>query len=455
MADRPLLAVLAASAVAAAVLLLRKRRTTAAARTKDPTSDKLVVVVGLGGVGSHAAHLLVRGGVRRLRLVDFDQVSLSSLNRHATAVRWHVGTPKALALRASLLAIAPDAEIEACVELFNEATAAELLDNRPTLVVDCIDDLATKAALLGHCVREGLPVLCALGAGGKADACALHIGKLSEVFNDPIATSMLKRLRKQRLQQAGAAAAASALEVVEDGGGGSSSGARGGGKSAAVGGEGGEGCDWLTDMAHQVSVVYSSEQQRVALMPLPEGVAASELGNVSSFRVRVMPVLPPLPAAVGAALAAHAIATLSGVPVTPVARPVPSLSSAFLTKLQRKFVQHETKELKRPAAEATLSLHEVALIVCDVFRCRCALTGRRLHDPARPAFCLVRYDARRAADVSNVLFTVAEAAAAHERDGIDALPPPLRKEIDRAVAEGLAGRRVSLFEAALHAPGPG
>ena len=50
-------------------------------------TEPLVVVVGLGGVGSHAAHLLLRGGVRRLRLVDFDQVSLSSLNRHATAVR--------------------------------------------------------------------------------------------------------------------------------------------------------------------------------------------------------------------------------------------------------------------------------------------------------------------------------------------------------------------------------
>ena len=74
------------------------------------STEPLVVVVGLGGVGSHAAHLLLRGGVRRLRLVDFDQVSLSSLNRHATAVRRDVGTPKARALRDQLLRIAPDAQ---------------------------------------------------------------------------------------------------------------------------------------------------------------------------------------------------------------------------------------------------------------------------------------------------------------------------------------------------------
>ena len=77
------------------------------------STEPLVVVVGLGGVGSHAAHLLLRGGVRRLRLVDFDQVSLSSLNRHATAVRRDVGTPKVRAVRDQLLRIAPDAQASA------------------------------------------------------------------------------------------------------------------------------------------------------------------------------------------------------------------------------------------------------------------------------------------------------------------------------------------------------
>ena len=77
------------------------------------STQPLVVIVGLGGVGSHAAHLLLRGGVRRLRLVDFDQVSLSSLNRHATAVRRDVGTPKVRAVRDQLLRIAPDAQVTA------------------------------------------------------------------------------------------------------------------------------------------------------------------------------------------------------------------------------------------------------------------------------------------------------------------------------------------------------
>ena len=101
----------------------------------------LVVVVGLGGVGSHAAQLLVRGGVHRLRLIDFDQVTLSSLNRHATATRADVGLPKADVLRAALLRIEPSAEIETCVELFNANAAERLLQGSPAIIVDCIDDL--------------------------------------------------------------------------------------------------------------------------------------------------------------------------------------------------------------------------------------------------------------------------------------------------------------------------
>ena len=300
----PIASITVAATLAVALLIRRSRRspTSSAAATGTLSASALhsqsplVIVVGLGGVGSHAAHLLLRGGVRRLRLIDFDQVTLSSLNRHASAAREDVGTPKVRALREYLLRVAPSADIEAIVALYDAPAAACLLAGEPALVVDCIDDLATKAALLGHCVREGLPVLSALGAGGKGDCCAFHVGRLSEVFDDPIARSLLKRLRKSGPEPAPDAAAASA-EVLQPGGGG---GAPGGGQVA-----------WWEEMCHRVPVVYSSEAQQVGLLPLPAGAAASEIGSQASFRVRVMPVLPPLPAAMGAALAAHALSRLA------------------------------------------------------------------------------------------------------------------------------------------------
>lgn len=87
-----------------------------------------VVVVGVGGVGSHAAHMLARSGVGRLRLVDFDNVTLSSLNRHAVATRADVGTPKVAAMRRHLQQIVPDCQVEALPVMFEASCADELLE---------------------------------------------------------------------------------------------------------------------------------------------------------------------------------------------------------------------------------------------------------------------------------------------------------------------------------------
>jgi tRNA A37 threonylcarbamoyladenosine dehydratase len=87
-----------------------------------------VVVVGVGGVGSHAAHLLARSGVGKLRLIDFDNVTLSSLNRHAVATRADVGTPKVTAMKRHLQQTVPGCEIEDLPVMFAADCADELLD---------------------------------------------------------------------------------------------------------------------------------------------------------------------------------------------------------------------------------------------------------------------------------------------------------------------------------------
>lgn len=87
-----------------------------------------VIVVGVGGVGSHAAHLLARSGVGKLRLIDFDNVTLSSLNRHAVATRADVGTPKVTAMKRHLKETVPNCEIEDLPVMFEADCADELLD---------------------------------------------------------------------------------------------------------------------------------------------------------------------------------------------------------------------------------------------------------------------------------------------------------------------------------------
>jgi tRNA threonylcarbamoyladenosine dehydratase len=92
--------------------------------------EAFVIIVGLGGVGSHAAHMLARSGVRRLRLIDFDQVTLSSLNRHAVATWADVGTSKAQALKDRLMAIVPGADIDARAQVRRALLAMHALLHR-------------------------------------------------------------------------------------------------------------------------------------------------------------------------------------------------------------------------------------------------------------------------------------------------------------------------------------
>lgn len=108
-----------------------------------------VVVIGLGGVGSHAASMLLRSGVGRLLLVDFDQVSLSSLNRHAVATRSDVGIPKAQCLKEHFMSIFPECHIEVKVLLYDASSEDEVLSGHPDFVLDCIDNIDTKRVCVG------------------------------------------------------------------------------------------------------------------------------------------------------------------------------------------------------------------------------------------------------------------------------------------------------------------
>lgn len=126
-----------------------------------------VIVVGAGGVGSWAATMLVRSGVGRVRIIDFDQVSLSSLNRHACATQADVGTSKVDCIAKYLSSVAPFVQMEPVTALWNMDCAAELLEGNPDFVIDAIDNIDTKVDLLTYCNKNGLPVISAMGADVK------------------------------------------------------------------------------------------------------------------------------------------------------------------------------------------------------------------------------------------------------------------------------------------------
>jgi tRNA A37 threonylcarbamoyladenosine dehydratase len=266
-----------------------------------------VLVVGLGGVGSHTAHMLARAGVRYLRLVDFDQVTLSSLNRHAVATLKDVGLPKATVLSNYLRQICPDENrlvLDPVVKMFtgDKEKDGTMLDDPPggwDIVIDAIDDVPTKANLIAHFAKRGVRVISCMGAGGKADPTRVHISDLRSASRDPLATSV-----RQKLRLMGKKDAKESGDKITNGSG------------IAVGG-------WLSciDDDTKVSVVYSSEKVVAKLANITEEQKEEGMHNfgaVDNMRVRVLPVVGTMPAIMGQTLAAMAVCELGGKPFSPV-----------------------------------------------------------------------------------------------------------------------------------------
>ncbi|KAE8246339.1 hypothetical protein A4X13_0g5834 [Tilletia indica] len=156
-----------------------------------------IIIVGLGGVGSHAALALLRSGISHLRLIDFDQVSLSSLNRHACATLADVGRSKVLVCQEKFGAIAPWANVEAVNELFRGSEAVRLLTGprKPDYIIDAIDNIDTKVDLLAFAYNNDIRIITASGAGAKSDPSRIQIADLSATSEDPLARAVRRRLR--------------------------------------------------------------------------------------------------------------------------------------------------------------------------------------------------------------------------------------------------------------------
>ncbi|ORZ39044.1 hypothetical protein BCR44DRAFT_1387121 [Catenaria anguillulae PL171] len=303
-----------------------------------------VVVVGVGGVGSHAAHMLARGGVGFIRIIDFDQVTLSSLNRHAVATFSDVGTPKVMAMMRRLGDIAPHAQIDPINKLFSGDAAEELLlladGSKPDFVIDAIDHLPSKVALIAYCKQHGIPVIASMGSGAKADPSRIFLCDISETTEDPLARSVRYQLRKQY------------------------------------------GID------HNVPVVYSTERATPGLGLIQPGAAGStdlaEFAPLPTFRASILPVMGPLPAMFGNALAATVLSHLATFKCLPLPTTRPSRTKDY-AKLVRDLAKECEKHLsaskvstgvQNGAAHVQLTLDDVAVIVEDVWGMRSAVSQR-------------------------------------------------------------------------------
>lgn len=160
-----------------------------------------VAIVGLGGVGSCVAEALVRSGVGAFTLIDGDGVDASNVNRQMEATALTLGQPKVVAMRERMLTVNPAATIDARAEYFAAGRLGLLTEPRCDFVVDAIDDIEAKVALIVAAQRNGLPVVSSMGAGNKLDPTAFRVGDIYATSVCPLAKVMRRRLRERGVKR--------------------------------------------------------------------------------------------------------------------------------------------------------------------------------------------------------------------------------------------------------------
>lgn len=156
-----------------------------------------VLVVGLGGVGAYAAEMIARAGVGFMTVADADIVSISNINRQLVALHSTVGRPKAEVLAERLHDINPELELTVVNRYIRDDETYALLDSaRFDYVVDAIDTLSPKLALIAAALERGYPLVSSMGAGAKTDPTKMEIADISRTHHCPLAHMLRKRLHK-------------------------------------------------------------------------------------------------------------------------------------------------------------------------------------------------------------------------------------------------------------------
>jgi len=156
-----------------------------------------VMVIGIGGVGSWAVEALARSGIGELTLVDMDVVAASNINRQLPAMTATLGQEKIAVMAERCYSINPRIKVNLVDDYLSSDNVKEILAMAPDLVLDCIDDVKAKLALMLHCRFNKIPLIVSGGAGGKLDPLKIRVADLSKTEQDPMLAKLRTQLRSK------------------------------------------------------------------------------------------------------------------------------------------------------------------------------------------------------------------------------------------------------------------
>ena len=156
-----------------------------------------VCVIGIGGVGSWAAESLARTGVGKITLIDHDDIAESNINRQIHSLSSTIDQSKVSAMAERINLINPDCTVNIIDDFITETNCQKYLEQNYDYVIDAIDSIKFKCAIIYYCKRNKIPILTTGGAGGLTDPTQIDVCDLAKTWNDPLAAKVRSQLRWQ------------------------------------------------------------------------------------------------------------------------------------------------------------------------------------------------------------------------------------------------------------------
>lgn len=167
----------------------------------DKIQHSHAAVFGVGGVGSYAAESLARCGLGRLTLVDFDNIAVHNINRQIHALTSTVGEKKVEVMAARLKDINPNIQIDIFPNKVSSENIREFFYCRPDYILDAIDDVEAKIALILYGREQEIPLISSMGTGNKLDPSGLEVADISQTSVCPLCRSVRRSLRQQGVEK--------------------------------------------------------------------------------------------------------------------------------------------------------------------------------------------------------------------------------------------------------------
>ncbi|MDF7670553.1 tRNA cyclic N6-threonylcarbamoyladenosine(37) synthase TcdA [Orbaceae bacterium ESL0721] len=158
-----------------------------------------ICVIGIGGVGSWVAESLARSGIGNITLIDMDDVCVTNVNRQIHALKSTIGQAKTAVMAERIVQINPECKVTIIDDFINPDNVNDYLGTKTSprydYIIDAIDSVNDKAALLAHCRRQKLKVITIGGAGGKKDPTQIKIADLAKTIQDPLVSKLREKLK--------------------------------------------------------------------------------------------------------------------------------------------------------------------------------------------------------------------------------------------------------------------